>query len=134
VASRVFANQTRTHLMFVAVAIILFVAAEFLIGWWALPVVGLILGLVGAHRKAIGVTVAGAALAAWVILFAWTAMQGNLGTFMQALAASMKVKPVQLFSVIAVLPALLAGPAARLGAALRPESAPKVPAGTALGA
>lgn len=120
--------------MFVAVAIILFVAAEFLLGWWALPVVGLILGLIGARRKAIGITVAGAALAAWVILFAWTAMQGNLGTFMQALAGSMKVKPGQLFSVIAVLPALLAGPAARLGAALRPETAPNAPVGTALGA
>ncbi len=119
--------------MFVAVAIILFVAAEFLIGWWALPVVGLILGLVGAHRKAIGVTVAGAALAAWVILFAWTAMQGNLGSFMQALAASMKVKPGLLFSVISVLPALLAGPAARLSAGLRPETAPKAQVGTASG-
>lgn len=117
--------------MFIAIAVLLFVAAEFLIGWWALPVVALVLGLVGARRKAIGVTVAGAALTAWLILFAWTATQGNLGSFMQALAASMKVKPGQLVSVIALLPTLLAGPAARLGAGLRPQSAPIDPSRTA---
>ncbi len=118
--------------MFFAVAIVLFIAAEFLIGWWALPVVGLILGLVGARRKAIGTTVAAAALVAWGILFAWNATHGNLGPFMQQLAISMKVKPGQLFAVITVLPALLAGLAASLGAGLRPESAGKTEAGTAL--
>jgi hypothetical protein len=118
--------------MFFAVAIVLFIAAEFLIGWWALPVVGLVLGVVGARRTAVGTTVAGAALLAWGILFAWDASQGNLGPFMQQLATSMKVKPGQLFSVITALPALLAGPAARLGAGLRPESAGKTEAGTAL--
>ena len=119
--------------MFVAAAVILFIAAEFVIGWWALPVVGLILGIVGARRPAIGITVAGAALTAWLILFGWNAVQGgNLVSFAQALAASMKVKPGQLLSVVTALPALLAGPAARLGAGLRPESAGKMPTGTAL--
>lgn len=127
------ANRTRNQAMFVAVAVILFIAAEFVLGWWALPVVGLILGLVGARRKAVGLQVAGAALTAWMILFAWSALQGgNLPAFMDALAVSMKVKPGQLISAITALPALLAGPAARLGAGLRPESAGNVPAGTAL--
>ncbi len=126
-AALLWANQTRYQSMFVAVAVILFIAAEFVLGWWALPVVGLILGLVGARRKAIGTTVAAAALTAWIILFAWSALQGNLGNFMQALAVSMKVKPGQLLSVITALPALLAGPAARLGAGLRPDSTPAAP-------
>jgi hypothetical protein len=118
--------------MFAAVAVLLFVAAEFLLGWWALPVVGLILGLVGARRRAIGTTVAAAALTAWVLLFAWSATHGNLSAFLQQLAVSMKVKPGQLFSLITVLPALLAGPAARLGAGLRPESARNADSGAAL--
>ncbi len=118
--------------MFAAVAVLLFVAAEFLLGWWALPVVGLILGLIGARRKAIGTTVAGAALIAWVILFAWSATHGNLGAFLLQLAASMKVKPGPFFALLTVLPALLAGPAARLGAGLRPESARNTETGTAL--
>ncbi len=118
--------------MFVIVAIVLFIAAEFVMGWWALPVVGLVLGLVGARRKAVGTVVAGAALTAWLLLYGWNAMHGNLGSFMQALAASMKVKPNALLSVVAALPALLAGPAARLGAGLRPESTAGEPVGTAL--
>lgn len=126
------ANQTRYQSMFVAVAIVLFIAAEFVLGWWALPVVGLILGLVGARRKAIGTTVAAAALVAWILLFAWSALQGNLGNFMQALAVSMRVEPGQLLFVIIALPALLAGSAARLGAGLRPESTPATPEAAAL--
>jgi hypothetical protein len=126
------AHQTRYPSMFAAVAVILFIAAEFVIGWWALPVVGFILGLVGARRKAVGAIVAGAALTAWVALYAWSAMRGhNLPGFMESLAASMKVKPGQLFSAISALPALLAGPAARFGAGLRPETAAKQPAGAA---
>ncbi len=117
------ANQTRNHSMFVVIAVALFVAAEFVLGWWALPVVGLVLGLVGARRGGVVAMVGGAAFTAWAILFAWTAMHGNLGNFMHALAASMKLKPNVLLSAIAVLPALLAAPAARLGAGLRPEAA-----------
>jgi hypothetical protein len=119
------ANQSRNQPMFVAIAIVLFVAAEFVIGWWALPVVGLVLGLVGARRKSVGLMVGAAAMIAWALLFAWTASTGNLGSFMQQLAAAMRQKPGVLLSMITVLPALLAGPAARLGAGLRPDSPPE---------
>lgn len=108
--------------MFVAIAVALFIAAEFVIGWWAIPLVGLVLGLVGARRPHVVILVGGAALTAWLLLFAWTAMQGNLGDFMHALAASMKLKPTLLLSVTALLPVLLAAPAARVGAGLRPEA------------
>jgi hypothetical protein len=37
----------------------------------------------------------------------------------------MKQKPSALLALITALPALLAGPAARLGAGLRPDSAPE---------
>ena len=59
---------------------------------------------------------------AWVILFAWTGTYGNLGSFMHALASSMKLAPAVLTSVALLLPVLLAWPAARVGAGLRPES------------
>ena len=116
------ANQSRNQPMFVAIAVVLFVAAEFVMGWWALPVVGLVLGLVGARRKGVVLMIGGAALTAWALLFAWNAVHGNLGSFMQQLAAAMKQKPNVLLGLISALPALLAGPAARLGAGLRPES------------
>ena len=112
--------------MFYAVAVVLFVAAEFVVGWWALPVVGFALGLIGARKRGIPVIVAGAALTAWALLFAWNAFHGNLGTFMQSLAESMKLKPALLTAAVLALPALLAGPAARLGAGLRPDLATNI--------
>lgn len=107
--------------MFVLVAVVLFVAAEFVLGWWALPVVGLILGLVGARRNGVVAIVAAAASTAWVALFAWNAIYGNLGSFMHALAGSMKLPFSALLSATGFLPVALAGAAARLGAGLRPE-------------
>jgi hypothetical protein len=105
--------------MFFAIAVILFIAAEFVIGWWALPAVGLVLGLVGARRTGVVAIVAAAALTAWLALYGWSALHGNMIGFLQGLAGSMKLKPGQLFGAISALPVLLAGPAALLGAAIR---------------
>jgi hypothetical protein len=105
-------------MFFFLIAVVLFAAAEFVIGWWALPVVGLALGLIGARRTRVGVTIASAALVAWAGLYAWSAMQGDGVTFMQQLAASMSLKPAQLVSGAMGMPALLAGPAAALGAGI----------------
>ena len=113
------ANQSRNQPMFFAVAVVLFVAAEFVIGWWALPVVGLVLGLVGARRNRVVLMVGSAALTAWGLLFLWTGNQGSLGNFMVSLAAALEQKPTPLLGLVAAIPAMLAGPAARLGAALR---------------
>ena len=113
--------------MFFLAAVILFVAAEFVIGWWTLPVIGLVLGLVGARRKGVSVQVGVAALTAWLTLFGWTELQGELGIFMHSLAVSMKLAPVMLLAVIVALPVLMASAAARLGAGLRPESSAVTP-------
>lgn len=121
------ANQSRNQPMFVAIAVVLFIAAEFVMGWWALPVVGLVLGLVGARRRGVVLMVGAAALTSWALLYGWNAFHGNLGNFMQQLAGAMRQKPNLLLGLITVLPALLAGPAARLGAGLRPESAQTPP-------
>jgi hypothetical protein len=123
--------------MFIPLAIILFVAAEFVIGWWALPVVGVVLGVVGARRNFVGVQIAVAALAAWGLLFGWSAVHGELRTFLDALALSMKLEPWQLMVALTALPALLAGPAAGLGSGLRnllqPVAEPARTAPTAAG-
>ena len=121
------ANQSRNQPMFFVVAVVLFVAAEFVIGWWALPLVGLVLGLIGARRNGVVLMVAGAALLSWGLLFLWTASAGGLGNFMVALAAAMKQNPNALLALIAAIPVLLATSAARLGAALRPESSRTTP-------
>jgi hypothetical protein len=125
--------------MLFPIALILFIAGEFVVGWWALPAVALVLGLIAARRTGGVAMITGAAVLAWGLLFAWNAMHGNLGGFMSGLAGSMKVKPGQLYSAITIIPAALAGLAARLGAGLIPQApaepvtaaAPGTPAATA---
>jgi hypothetical protein len=113
--------------MFFGIAVLLFVAAEFVIGWWALPVVALLLGVVGAKRRFVVAMISGAAVLAWGGLYAWSALSGDLPGLMRGLAASMTLKPVQLFSAITALPALLAGPSAYLGVSLRGGAPPAEP-------
>jgi hypothetical protein len=105
--------------MFFAVAVLLFVAAEFVIGWWALPVVAVILGVIGARRTGVTAMISGAAVLAWGGLYAWSAVHGHLLPFVHGLAASMQLKPGQLISAITALPPLLTGPAAYLGVTIR---------------
>jgi len=105
--------------MFFVTAIILFLAAEFVIGWWALPVVGLILGVIGARRSGVALQIGGAALLAWGLLFGWIATHGDLRAFMTSLALSMKLQPGVLITAVAALPVLLAGATAGLGSGIR---------------
>lgn len=114
--------------MFFATAVLLFIAAEFVIGWWALPVIGLILGALGARRSGAALQVGGAALIAWAVLFGWVATHGDLRAFMLALALSMKLEPGILLTAVAALPVLLAGATASLGAGIRNLVRPEVTA------
>lgn len=106
-------------LLFV-VAVVCFVAAEFVVGWWALPVVGVVLGLVSARERHVGVRVGAAALIAWLALLAWTAQSGDMPRFYGQLARSMTLPTNVVAGVTVLLPALLGGLAARFGAGLRP--------------
>jgi hypothetical protein len=102
------------------VAVVCLVAAEFVLGWWALPIVGLVLGVLAARQRHVGIRVGAAALIAWLALLAWTAQSGDLPAFYGALAASMQLPTMAVAGITVVLPLLLAGFAARLGAGLRP--------------
>lgn len=125
------ATQSRNQPMFAIVAVVLFIAAEFVMGFWALPVVGAVLGLVGARRTGVVAIVTGAALVSWMVLYGWSATQGHLPSFVMSLAAAMKLKPGQLLSAATAIPALLAGPAAQLGATLRRAIQPTTPVAAA---
>lgn len=102
------------------VAVACFVAAEFVLGWWALPVVGLVLGLLAARQRHVGIRVGAAALIAWLALLAWTAQSGDLPAFYGSLAGSMQLPTIAVAGVTVLLPLLLGGLAARVGAGLRP--------------
>lgn len=102
------------------VAVASFVAAEFVVGWWALPIVGLVLGVLAARQRHVGIRVGAAALIAWLALLAWTARFGDLPAFYASLAGAMQLPTIALAAVTVLLPLLLGGLSARLGAGLRP--------------
>ena len=106
-------------LLFV-VAVTCFVAAEFVMGWWALPVVGVVLGLAAARQRHVGIRVGAAALIAWLALLAWTAQSGDMPRFYAQLARSMTLPTNVVAAITLLLPTLLGGLAARFGAGLRP--------------
>lgn len=102
------------------VAVACFVAAEFVLGWWALPIVGLVLGVLAARQRHVGIRVGAAALIAWLALLAWSAQSGDLPGFYGALARSMQLPTLAIAGVTVLLPLLLGGLSARVGAGLRP--------------
>ncbi|MCU0619182.1 MAG: hypothetical protein MUF40_04665 [Gemmatimonadaceae bacterium] len=100
-------------------ALISFIAAEFVIGWWALPLVGLVFGVLAARERQVGTRVGIAALLAWLALLAWTAQSGDVPAFYGALAGSMGLPTAAVAGLTIAFPLLLGGLAARFGAGLR---------------
>ena len=101
-------------------AFISFVAAEFVFGWWALPLVGLVVGVLAARERQVGTRVGIAALLAWLALLAWTAQSGDVPAFYGALAGSMRLPTPAVVGLTLAFPLLLGGLSARFGAGLRP--------------
>ena len=89
-----------------------------LLGWWAVPLLGLIYGAWrGAER---GTAVAAAsALLGWSVLMAWNWMEGPVAELSGSLGAVIGLPGWSLLLATALFPAVLAGTAAVVGAAIR---------------
>jgi hypothetical protein len=100
-------------------AVVLAVATVFL-GWWAVPVVGFLWGLLTARllRWPAGAA-ALAAMLAWAALLGMDAMGGRLAGLGTLFGSIAKLPPGVFFALSLVFPALLAWSAAALGADLR---------------
>ena len=86
-----------------------------LLGWWSVPVVALLAGLLGCGPG----LVATACASAWLSLLLIDAATGNLGRIAGLLAGVRGLPAVALFFVTLALPALLGWSAASLGDATR---------------
>jgi hypothetical protein len=86
-----------------------------LLGWWAVPAIALIAGLISCGPG----LVAGACATAWLLLLVIDAASGNIGHVAGILAGVMGLPAVALFAVTLALPALLGWSAASLGDAAR---------------
>jgi hypothetical protein len=94
--------------------------ATWLIGWWAVPVVGLIAGL--AHASPRGV--AGAASLAWAALLAVDVMSASFAHLTGILSGIMGIPGLALIILTIVFPALLGWSAATIGTAIRSARPP----------
>ena len=107
-------------------ALLLAFALASWLGWWTVPLLGFVWGLInpatGAdpHRGWLGRPVTAAALAAMIgwagwLAVDWVAGQGGLGRLGGRLAGALSVPPPGLFLATLLFPALLAGCAAAIG-------------------
>lgn len=87
------------------------------LGWWAVPLLGLVYG---AWRGAERVTAvaAASALLGWSVLMAWNWMEGPVAELAGSLGAIMGLPGWALLLATALFPAVLAGTAAVVGAAI----------------
>jgi hypothetical protein len=107
-----------TCFVIVAVAAAL---GTWMLGWWAIPVVALIAGLMRCRAS----IVSAASATAWLMLLAIDAASGSIGTVGTVLTGVMRVPAIGIYALTILLPALLGWSAASLGNAalsLRPTS------------
>jgi hypothetical protein len=104
----------RSSVRFV-VATILFAAGTWLFGWWTIPVVALVFGLLPARPSLVAV----AAAAAWLALLLVDAAGGSITRLAGVLAGVMGLPSAALLLVTLLFPAVVAWSAASLGDAAR---------------
>ncbi len=83
-------------------------AATVTFGWWGVPVVGAIYGVLGRTQRA-GALIAGiAGMVSWAALLLWVSTQGPVGTLAATLGGVLSIKPVGVYALTLCFPGLLA--------------------------
>ena len=88
-----------------------------LLGWWAVPLLGLIYGAWRGTERGTAVAATSAFLG-WSVLMAWNWMEGPVAELAGSLGAVMGLPGWALLLATALFPAVLAGTAAVVGAAI----------------
>ena len=94
-------------------------AATILAGWWAVPIVACLGGLLLAPRAWDGARAALAAVIAWAAILAWTAATSPLAKLLHQLSSLMHLPGWALIAVTLVFPMGLAWSAWTLGRDVR---------------
>jgi hypothetical protein len=97
--------RSLARLILLAAAFALATAA---IGWWTVPVVAALWGVMGGTLRRVSLTSALAAALGWGILLAWGAMRGPVAELAGKLGGVMQLPPFVLVAATIVFPALLA--------------------------
>ena len=81
-------------------------------GWWALPVLGAVWGLINGGRRWVGSQTIAAGALAWGALLWWTATVGPFALLVSKTSAIMGLPPAVLFALTVLFGGLAAGSAA----------------------
>lgn len=89
--------------------------ATLVAGWWAVPVLGVVWGMIAARGTRPGLTVGGAAAGGWALLLVWRGLGGPVWRVAERVGPILAL-PGWLFVVLALIfPAVLALVAAEVG-------------------
>jgi hypothetical protein len=83
-------------------------AATIAFGWWGVPVVGAVYGLLGREQRSSALIAGIAGALAWGALLVWVSTQGPVGTLAAVLGGVLSIKPVGVYALTLCFPGLLA--------------------------
>jgi hypothetical protein len=115
--------KRRKQLHFLALRILLlgtaFALATIVFGWWGVPVLAAVWGVIAPNRKRAPLLAAVAAGWGWVLLLLWTAVVGPIMILADRAAAVMQMGSASLLGMTVAFAMLLAWAAAMVTGALR---------------
>lgn len=89
-------------------------AGTILLGWWSVPAVGIVSGLVPRPGRGAVLEAGVGAAVGWAAVLAWSAMSGPVWLLAQRVGPVFGLPGMALLALTVVFPALLAGSAALL--------------------
>ena len=92
-----------------------FALATTFLGWWSVPLIGVLWGVVAKRHTRAGFTAAGAATLAWAALLLLVAVQGPMWMLAHKVGAILAIPGWLFIFITLAFPALLAGTAAVVG-------------------
>ena len=98
-----------------AIVAAVLVAATWIAGWWGVPLVAAVVGILLCTRRGIAGLVALAAVIAWSVLILVDGASGRFGALAGAVAGTLTLPAVALLAVTLLFAALLAWSAAAIG-------------------
>jgi hypothetical protein len=108
-----------------AILVVAFGAGTVAFGWWTVPVIGLIWGVLTPSRTKSGIYAALGAALSWALLMVWTATQGPVWALARRISALFGTPSILFFLLPPILAALLAGSAALVAGSLTPPDVGK---------
>ena len=108
----------RRSLLQILLLSVAFALATLIVGWWAVPLLAAMWGLLTSREKSAELVAAAAAGLGWSLLLVWTATQGPIGELASRAAGVMGISSLALIAVAIVFSMAIAWSAAAVARAV----------------